>query len=43
MSITKRPELVAEANRLREEGLTLRKIGEVMGMSHPSVYRLLSA
>jgi lambda repressor-like predicted transcriptional regulator len=42
-SITKRPELVTEASRLREEGLTLRKIGEVMGLSRPSVHRLLNA
>jgi transposase-like protein len=43
LSITKRPALVWEASRLREEGLTLRKIGEVMGLSHPSVHRLSNA
>ncbi|MDR0432081.1 MAG: hypothetical protein LBH48_02045 [Bifidobacteriaceae bacterium] len=41
--ITKQPELVARAIQLREEGLTLRKIGKVMGLSHPSVHRLLNA
>jgi DNA invertase Pin-like site-specific DNA recombinase len=42
-SAAKKPELVGEAHRLREDGLTLRKIAEVMGVSHPTVYRLLHA
>jgi hypothetical protein len=33
--------LVGEANRLRREGLSLRKIAEQVGLSHPSVHRLL--
>jgi DNA-binding NarL/FixJ family response regulator len=39
---TRKPALVNEANRLRREGLSLRKIAEQMGLSHPSVHRLLS-
>ncbi|MDR0417482.1 MAG: helix-turn-helix domain-containing protein [Propionibacteriaceae bacterium] len=34
---------MSEANRLRREGLSLRKIAERMGVSHPTVYRLLAA
>jgi DNA invertase Pin-like site-specific DNA recombinase len=40
---TRKPELVKEANRLRREGLSLRKIAAQMGVSHPTVYRLLNA
>jgi DNA invertase Pin-like site-specific DNA recombinase len=42
-SVTKKAELVWEAQRLRKEGLTLRKIAEAMGVSHPTVHRLLHA
>jgi transposase len=38
-----RPELVAEARRLRGEGLSLRGIAKAIGVSHPSVHRMLSA
>jgi DNA-binding transcriptional regulator LsrR (DeoR family) len=39
---TKQPHLVKEANLLRQQGLTLRKIAEAMGVSHPTVHRLLT-
>ncbi|MDR1442111.1 MAG: helix-turn-helix domain-containing protein [Bifidobacteriaceae bacterium] len=41
--VTKQPNLVKEANLLREQGLSLRKIAEAMGLSHPTVHRLLHA
>jgi DNA-binding IclR family transcriptional regulator len=36
-------ELVAEMQQLREQGLSLRAIAERVGVSHPSVHRLLAA
>jgi lambda repressor-like predicted transcriptional regulator len=41
--VTKQPHLVREAHRLRGEGMSLRKIGKAMGLSHPSVNRLLAS
>jgi DNA-binding transcriptional regulator LsrR (DeoR family) len=37
------PELVAEVNQLRAQGLSLRAIAERAQISHPSVHRLLGA
>ncbi|MCL1898167.1 MAG: hypothetical protein FWG16_05035 [Micrococcales bacterium] len=41
VGVTKQPELVEEANRLRTDGLSLRKIAKQMGLSHPTVHQLL--
>jgi lambda repressor-like predicted transcriptional regulator len=40
--VTKQPNLIKEANRLRREGLSLRQIAKEMGVSHPTVHRLLN-
>jgi lambda repressor-like predicted transcriptional regulator len=42
VAVTQRPELVKEVHRLREKGLSLREIASEVGVSHPSVHRVLA-
>ena len=42
VGVTRQSSLVEEAHRLRGDGLSLRKIAAQMGVSHPTVHRLLA-